>query len=292
MALPRYESITNSNYYLDVIYKIWNALQPLVVLMPDRDSNLSNLPVKNIELNPVIIDRIDTTQGPQIYVSMDSSDSANDLEGTFGTFIELLRIRLELFVGENNDNIELTEESCKLLKDLQYVLNPQDFIGAPLSTSQSAMVNIVDNQTISSSITVADNLSSYSNEIRLMVELQNGVLSDNNIPAAIRVNGENSSGTTFSEYFFYNRSDLNTTRFSNHKFDQITSVSSDGFSGGKITIQAQIGEQSREAQIIDAGILTWGFDERTRGTPKEVLVLIFQTELHHFLPKTITFNTI
>ena len=294
MPLPNYRKITTDNYYEDVINKIWNALQPLTV--PDnpnsgRDPDLSDVPVSNIELNPIVIDSTGSSEDPEIYISMDSSASANDLEGSFGTFIELLNIRLELFVGTVNCPEELTIRSTKLLKDLQYVLTPQTFIGAPLSRNEATLLNLLNDQPLSASIAVSNNLSTHQNEVNLMIELYNGVLLNTNIPAMVQVNGENSHGTSFSEYFFYDESELNITKVSNHKFAQITSVTSDGFSGGDITIRGQIGPQTQQAQIMDAGLLTWGFDERTRGTSKEVLVFIFQLELHHFLPSVTRFTT-
>ena len=171
MAIPQL-AIRTGNMYLDVVHRLHQALRPLTETDADRNPKYSPTPVRNIELAPVIIDRVSTLVAPSIHISMDSSQTANDLEGESSAFIELLNLRVELYLGCDNDNYRLTTQSADLMNDFRQVLSPTHFTGAPISD---------------------------------------------------------------------------------------------------------------DAKLVNGGILQWGFDERLRGTPEEILIYIFQVELHHYV---------
>ena len=105
-----------------------------------RDKSLSDSCIHNIELAPVVIDRIlrsvvgspDEVISPSVYLSVDSSQSANDLVGELQAFIELLNVRVELYLGEINNNFNMTQRAADLIHDMSIVLDPTKFIGGSI----------------------------------------------------------------------------------------------------------------------------------------------------------------
>ena len=150
------QPVGNNNFYLNVINTIHNALfqlhlprYPLANYPNDERmsklSQASDTRVKNIELAPVVIDRVLNPQGvnpvisPSIYLSVDSSQSANDLVGELQAFIELLNVRVELYLGEINNNFNMTQLAAELINDVGIVLDPTEFIGAQISSENMNM---------------------------------------------------------------------------------------------------------------------------------------------------------
>lgn len=177
MAIEQLATPTG-NFYLDVIYHLHNQLWKLTQLGGPRDTALSaeadGAVVKNIELAPVVMDRVRANAAPSLHISVDSSETANDLEKIVGEFVELLNIRIEVYLNTLNTNTALTVLTGHILDDMRQVLSPNAFVNSELSAG---------------------------------------------------------------------------------------------------------------ARISNAGILQWGFDERTRGTADEILVYIVQVQLHHFIAR-------
>ena len=206
MAIPNLP-LDGVNFYLDVIHMVHNQLRQLTLTGDERDAALSKVPVKNIELSPVVVDRLSREDAPSIHISVDSSETANDIDGQLQDFIELLNLRIELYLGCDNDNFRLTSLAATLIDDFRQVLSPNVFVGAPISIERLKL--------------------DERNEIKLADGRRIYLIND----------------------------------------DTARLVSSRPL--------------ANDAKIMNAGILQWGFDERTRGTGDEILVYIFQLELHH-----------
>ena len=71
MAIPQLAIITD-NMYLDVIHRLHEALRMLTLTGADSMATLSETPVLNIELAPVILATVDPGNSPSIYISVDS----------------------------------------------------------------------------------------------------------------------------------------------------------------------------------------------------------------------------
>ena len=192
-----------------------------------RDASLSDECVHNIELNPVIIPITADRRGmpvPSINISMDSSQSANDLVGELQAIVELLNIRIELYLGRINSGSSLTIKSTQLINDLRYVLSPTRFIGAPMSKPLSM--------------------------------------------------GAHYDATEFSEWR-----------------DGATALRADNPFGVQQWLASRPSVRDTQppvSKIMNAGIVQWGFDERTRQTTDELLVFIFSVELHHYVENVLT----
>ena len=281
----------STNFYRDVIYRVHNSLTQLTIPLntnqnripgsPTRDVNLSDHKVNNLELSPVVIDTIDSQLSPSIYISLDSSDSANNEGGVFGDFVEFLFIRIELFVGCDNDNYRLTETSSDLIQDFHYVLNPLNFIGSSFAGRPENKIDILDGVTISSTLTPSNTLDTHRDPLDLIISLEKAELLNPSTPGYIKIEGTNIGNTNFSDYIFFDQESLGNLKITSNKFKSIGNITTEGFQSGEITIEAPITKRLKPAQIRNAQIVGWGYDERTRGTSNEILVFTFEVELHH-----------
>ena len=278
--------IGTGSFYEDVGNMIHNALFQLT-LTPEqgRSPKLVGEVVQNIEMDPVVWETLDRDLNPAIYISTDSSGSDNDSVGVFGYFIEVLNFRIQLYLGCDNDNEKLTTRELRLVQDFQEVLKPTVFIGAPIGNNEmSGALRIVDENALEACVEMTNCLEG-TQEYKLFISLDGARLANATEPAYIKIEGQNSAGTNFSEYIFYNQATLDVPKWSNHKFAQIDGIFSAGFesNGGTILVTAPISSGPKDAQILNAGIAFWGFDEDTRGTSDEVLAFVFDMEVHHYI---------
>ena len=296
MAIEK-KPIGTDRYYKDVMYRVHNALVDLTYEPngnPMRNQNLSDLAVQNIELRPVIIDkpmgmapgstttieRGEDILAPSIYLSVDSFSGLNEEPGTYNEFIEIVNIRIELYVGVDDDNYQLSEKSMELIQDVHEVLKPTDFIGAPFYSEQYLSRTAVMGHNLRTSIELGSSID-FEKDVSLIVNVENPFLSGSK-DGHIRVTGENLSGAQFVEYFLYKSGALDR-QVSKLKFAKIHSIEIDGFSDGTLDISAPLTDRTRSASISNAEIVAGFFDERTRGSPEEIIQFVFEVELRHFI---------
>ena len=143
MAIPSL-AINTGNMYLDVIHRVHEQLRLLTVAGADRDLELSDTPLVNLELAPVAIDNagaVTSTLGQQIiapsaHISVDSTETISDIpDANLSDIVELMNVRIELYIGRDNDNYRLTTKTADLMDDFRQVLSPLAFLGASISDS-------------------------------------------------------------------------------------------------------------------------------------------------------------
>ena len=123
--------------------------------------------------------------------------------------------------------------------------NPAWNILGGTGTTIPNAVTVVNAASLSTTTaTVADNLSSTSNPVRLSVALTSGALSGTR--GVITLNGTDAEDTPITESIAYASGNLGTAATSNLWYKTVTGVSFSGFSGGTATITAR----DRAARVI------------------------------------------
>ena len=292
MALCLLDTNTN-NFYENLFHEVHNQLFQLTLKNSEgRDPRLSIIEdddpkgtrLKNLEMNPIVIESMRRDIEPAAFIRADSAGAANELDRVLGDFVEEINIRIELYLGCDNDAKDLTTKTTRLIRDFQTVLNPRNFIGSLFSEYSVNPLVIISWQDINDplSISSSNDLSDEGDPLPLLISLEDTTLTDSNTPGYVQVTGEiNGVSGNIHDYIIYDQKSLGLTKRTNHKFRDISSITTNGFSSGEIRIVGSNGDNIREANIMDAGIINWAFDERTINTSDEVLVFIFQAEVDH-----------
>ena len=127
-------------------------------------------------------------------------------------------------------------------EDLTSVTNPVRLTVTP-KAGTAATVNVVDAQDLDTdgSITVADDLSDYDVPFALTVTPTNATtLSDTTEPATIVIEGTDAQGRVQVDTLSFPNADKSTAQTTSKKFIQITDVTVEGWSAGKVTLSVSL----------------------------------------------------
>ena len=125
--------VDNNSYNKATIQKVYNSLIELTKEGTDRDPNLSNQVVKNIELMPIYLVSTENDVSPAIHIGFSPTVYANDAQGRLQDQIKLINISIDIFLGKANssetENLAILQSDFK--DDIEYVLDPKNFVGSP-----------------------------------------------------------------------------------------------------------------------------------------------------------------
>ena len=127
-------------------------------------------------------------------------------------------------------------------EDLTSVTNPVRLTVTP-KAGTAATVNVVDAQDLDTdgSITVADDLSDYDVPFAFTVTPTNATtLSDTTEPATIVIEGTDAQGRVQVDTLSFPNADKSTAQTTSKKFIQITDVTVEGWSAGKVTLSVSL----------------------------------------------------
>ena len=132
--------IRRINFYQDVFDATYNAIWEISAGNTSRSAEYSDQIIQNIEMNPVTWTLVEnnTLLVPNsndlwVHISVDSSQKINDPNAELQAWVELLNIRLELFLKQrDNDPITLTDRTVKIIDDFQKTLQVTKFVGMPI----------------------------------------------------------------------------------------------------------------------------------------------------------------
>ena len=132
--------IHRQNFYQDVFDSTYNAIWEISVGNTSRSAEYSDQIIQNIEMNPLTwtLAQSNIVFAPNsddlwVHISVDSAQRINPPNADLQAWVELLNIRLELFLRQrDNDSRALTDRTVKVIDDFQKTLEVSKFVSTPL----------------------------------------------------------------------------------------------------------------------------------------------------------------